>query len=300
MSTWRFRGLPSRLWPWAPSSGGPWPSKYVEGQVIEHAIDLEREEIAQPQIQRVFNGHAPRGHLVQCPIPLRELARTHPHAGAPAGPALGVVAPLRQPAAPAAIAHEVRLQPPGQPVLARRGAEAVGDQDQRAIGQRDAVAHPAAALLVEHVLQAQLAPQGARHEHGAPVPRPDRLNLTSRALLRGGAPLAPQERNQVIQMLGQQILAPEAADDPLLVLATLPVGLDQPHVLVLNAFAATGLDRAQEHSRLLSRQNRRLSPRQSINFVPPSVTTILALSGGRRHQITYFQDAPRPLRANMG
>src|SRR6266536_584590 len=85
------------------------PFEVGRRQVVEHAIDLEREEIAQPQVQFVLDGEASRGQLIQRAVPLLELAKAHAHAGPPAGPTLGVVAPLRQPATPPAIAHEIRL-----------------------------------------------------------------------------------------------------------------------------------------------------------------------------------------------
>ena len=58
------------------------------------------------------------------------------------------------------------------------------------------------------------------------------------------ARLALDQANQRIEVRCEQVLAAEVTDDALLVLAVVAVGLDQTDVLMLDALAACGLDRA--------------------------------------------------------
>ncbi len=235
----------------------------------------------------------PRVQLIQCPVPLLELAPHDAHARPTTRAALGVVPPRRHPAPTPAIAHEVRLQPPCQPVLARRGTQPVRHQHQGAIRQGHPVRGAAPALGIEDAVQPQLGPERARHEHRAPVPGAERVHGPRRAA-RGRARLAAQQPDERVQMRGEQILAPEVTDDALLVLAVLAVGLDEPDVLVLDASAAGRLDGAQEHRHLLSRHSRRRCPRESTLFYVMSVTTFLALDGRRDRQITHLSNALVP------
>jgi hypothetical protein len=112
-STCRLRGLPSRLWPWAPSLGGPWPFEVRRGQVVEREIDLEGKQVSKAQIELTLDQPLAGVELIQRPVPLLELPQGDADPRQPARAALDIVAPHRHPAPTAPIANEVGLQPPG-------------------------------------------------------------------------------------------------------------------------------------------------------------------------------------------
>jgi hypothetical protein len=64
---------------------------------------------------------------------------------------------------------------------------------------------------------------------------------------RGRASLALQQTDERIEVGGEEVLATEVTDDPLLVLAMLAVTFDEAHILMLDALATARLDDAEEH-----------------------------------------------------
>src|SRR5215469_879953 len=74
------------------------------GQIVEHHIDLEREQIAQAEKQRVLDLRLALEQLIEGPVPTFELAHLHAYPWDVAGVALGILAPCRNPA-PAVRSH---------------------------------------------------------------------------------------------------------------------------------------------------------------------------------------------------
>lgn len=71
---------------------------------------MQREQITQSGIERTFDLGLALEQLIECAVPLLELARFHLHPRRPTGFARRLVAPLRHPSPAGAIAHEVDLQ----------------------------------------------------------------------------------------------------------------------------------------------------------------------------------------------
>jgi hypothetical protein len=66
-------------------------------------------------------------------------------------------------------------------------------------------------------------------------------------------PLTAEQAHQRVEVFGKQVLAAQVADDALYFLPTLAVGFYEADVLMLDALAAGGFDRAEVHSQYLSR-----------------------------------------------
>ena len=99
------------------------------GEIVEYDINLQREQIAQPQIQRPLDLRLALKQLVEGPIPLLELAQFDLHPRCATGLTFALVAPLRHPSPAMPVADEVGLQPPRQPMFAAGCGEAIGYQD---------------------------------------------------------------------------------------------------------------------------------------------------------------------------
>ena len=223
------------------------PFEVGGGEVVEHQIDLEGEQVAQAQEQLFLDRRLQHQQLVQGAIPALQLAEADPHPGRGAGAPFGLVAPLGPPLATVPVTDEAGLQPAGQAVLAAGRLQSVGDQRQYPVGQRHARAPPALGAAVEDLFEAEFAPQGAGHQRDAPVPGLERHRLVVAGLAGRGRLLAAQQSVQGIEMLEQQLLAAEACDQALLDLAALAIALHQANVLMLDTLAAGGFDDTQEH-----------------------------------------------------
>ena len=81
------------------------------GQIVEHHIDLQREQIPQPKKQRQFDLVFDFEQMVERAIPLLELLRLDAHARGAAGLAFHVISPGRDEAPAAAITDKITLQP---------------------------------------------------------------------------------------------------------------------------------------------------------------------------------------------
>ena len=196
----------------------------------------------------MLDGRLVRQQLIERTVPLLELPRRDPHPRRPARLALGVVAPSRHEAAAVAVAHEVGLQPARQTMLAGGRGELVGDQHHNPIAQCGAVAMATSSEPIERRLKPKLAPQMARRQHRSPVPRRHGVNVVApdRAL-RCRFPVQQARQLGEIEVRRQQVLATQIEDGAMARLAALAIGLDHPHILVLDALAAGGADDAQEH-----------------------------------------------------
>jgi hypothetical protein len=122
------------------------PLEVGTGDVVEHEVGLETEEVAEAVIERHLDLVLGVVESVECAVPGVELTRMD------ADPAAFV--PVRDDASSFTIADEVGLEPSGEAVLAGRGDEPVGDEHEAAVGKRDGFG--ATEVLVEDVPEAQL------------------------------------------------------------------------------------------------------------------------------------------------
>ncbi len=113
--------------------GRPLALEIGRGQIVEHHVDAQREQVTQREKQRVLGLVLAGVQLVERAIPLLQLPRLNAHPRRPAGIALGVVAPAGDEAPADPIADKIALQPPRQRMLAARCGEPIGDQHQRPI-----------------------------------------------------------------------------------------------------------------------------------------------------------------------
>ena len=109
------------------------------GDVVEHQLGLEAEEVAEAVVERHFDAVFGRVELVEGAVPGVELAGMN--ADPPA------LVPVGDEASALAVTDEVGFEPAGEAVLAGGGDEPVGDEHEGAVGERDAVG--AAKVLVE-------------------------------------------------------------------------------------------------------------------------------------------------------
>jgi len=231
--------------------GRPLALEIGRGQIIEHHVDLEREQVAQRDKERVLDLDFALQQLIERAVPPLELAQRHPHPRRPAGDALAIVAPFGEPSPAMAVADKVGLKPTRQPMLAARRGQPIDDQHQSAIAQGRGVATGRCGEPVERRFEAELAPQLARHQHRSPVPRRDRANvLTPDGAIRNR--LAMEQTHQLVEveMRRQQVPAAEIEHRAMPRLAVLPKRFDDPHIFVLDPFAAGGADHPQEHGPL--------------------------------------------------
>ena len=128
------------------------------GDVVEHQVGLEAEEVAEAVVERHLDLVLGRVELIEGAVPGVELA------GMDADPA--VLVPVGDEASALAVADEVGLEPAGEAVLTGGGDEPVGDEHEGAVGERD-IFGPAE-LLIEDGPEAELLEQGPDDEDGPP------------------------------------------------------------------------------------------------------------------------------------
>ena len=151
--------------------------------------------------------------LVERAIPLLQLVRLDAHPRCPAGLAFDVVAPCRDETAAAAIADKIVLQPLRQRMLAPWRRQSIGDQHQRPIAQPHRLAAIRPRKLIEHSLEAELAPHRTRGQHRPPVLRADRADIIARDATIVGRIAVQQAAELVeVEMRCQKIAAAEIDD----------------------------------------------------------------------------------------
>ena len=133
-------------------------------------------------------------------------------------------------------------------MFARRRCQAIGDQYQGALAERHAIA-AAPAQLSEGAGEPQFVPEMARGQHRSPVPSRERFDLfIDENLLRLCCAVQQSVELVDIEMCGQQIDAAKIENRPVLGLScVVAISLDEPQILVLNAFAAGGSNDPQEY-----------------------------------------------------
>ena len=150
--------------------GGSLALEIGRGQIVEHHVDPQREQVAQRQIKRMLDLRLALEQLIERAIPLLQLPRRYPHAWASAGLAFPIVAPRRDPTPAMTITDEIVLQPLRQRMLAAWARQAVGDQNQGALAERDAITASARAGLRQHMIETKLVPELTGRQARAPIP----------------------------------------------------------------------------------------------------------------------------------
>src|SRR5215469_3956998 len=218
------------------------------GQIIKGDIDLERGQVAQAEIELMFDLWLAFEQLVERAVPLLQLARLHAHPRCLAGFARRAIAPCGDPASSLLVADKVGFQPAGKPMFAAWRDQPIGNQDKGSLTECYAVVPATPAELLEHARQAEFGPQAARNEYRSPVPSVERLNVfTAQIFARLNFPVQQSIEFVEIEMRSQQILAAEIDDCAMLILAVLAIGFDDAHVLVFDPLGAGGANHAQIH-----------------------------------------------------
>ena len=130
-------------------------------------------------------------------------------------------------------------------MLAAGADQAVRDQDERAIRQRD----PGLAGRLEAIedgVEIELTPERPQGQHRPPVPGGGRLDVI-RADVSWLGRLAGEQLNEAIDMGREEVFTAEVEDGAMLALAVLAVRLDQAEVLVKGVAFGSDPHSAQEH-----------------------------------------------------
>jgi hypothetical protein len=205
------------------------------GQIVEDQVGFETEEIAEAVVQGHFDAIFSRVELVEGAVPGVELARMDADPSA--------LVPVGNEATAPAVADEVGLEPAGEPMLAGRRDEPVGDEDEGAVGEGDALG--VAEVLVEDRPEAQLIEQGPDDEDRPPGGGVDHLGVGGIAGLTIG--VAVEEPPELGEQLDEEILTSEVGDNALLDLATVAIGFDNADVFVDGAVLGADFDGSWIH-----------------------------------------------------
>src|SRR5262249_13909120 len=205
------------------------------GDVIEDHVGLEAEEVAEPMVERHFDALFGPMELVEGAIPGVELAGVDADAL--------TLMPVWDKASSLAIAHEVGLEPAGPPMLTGRGDEAVGDEDEGTVGERNAFG--ASEVMVEDLPEPELSEQGSDGEDRPPGRGIDDLRIEG--VVDFVRAVAPEESLEFGEDIDEEIFAAEVGVDALLDLAVLAVGFDNADVFVDSAVGGADFDDARVH-----------------------------------------------------
>ncbi len=134
--------------------------------------------------------------------------------------------PMGDEATTLAVADEVRFEPAGEPVLTGRRDQAVGDEHEGAVGERNALGVPE--MLVEDRPEAQLVEQGPDDEDRPPGGGVNHSGVGGIVGVALG--VAVEEPAELGEQLNEEVLASEIGDDALFDLAVLAVGFDDADV----------------------------------------------------------------------
>ena len=199
------------------------PFEISRSNVVEDQVRLQAEQIAQLQVNGLFDALFLRRQIVQAPIPQLQLIEAHLD---PSGEF-----PHRHPAAASRRAYMEILQPLRQRVLAARATEPVGKQGKDPLRQRLTVA-PRSMTGIQDGPQREFLEQMAGDQDRSP-----RAGARSGNVIDGHPARIPvglgQHSDQGIQMRSQQVLAPQMSYDPLLDLVLFAEGLHQAEILLL-------------------------------------------------------------------
>ena len=213
------------------------PFEIRAGDVVEHQLRFQTEQVAQATIQRHLDLGLGLHQPVQGSIPGVELLMMDPHPAA--------LLPVRHETPPLPIADEIGLQPTRQPVLALGSGESIGHQHEGAVGIRDGLGTPQD--LIEQRPQSQLLEEVTKDQDRTPGGCVEDLDVLFRPPVDRRRPF--QHAPKLRQHGAEQILAAQIGDDALLDFAVLAVGFDHADVLVDRAAGGRDFDGADVHAR---------------------------------------------------
>ena len=139
-------------------AGRPGALEVGAGDVIEHQLRLEAEQVAEAMIEGHLDLFLGGHELIERAVPGLELLEVDPDSV--------VLVPVGHEPAALAIAEEIGLQPAGQAMFAGGVDEAIGDQDERPVGER--YSFGLAQCRVEDGPQPKLVEQSADGEDRPP------------------------------------------------------------------------------------------------------------------------------------
>lgn len=147
------------------------------------------------------------------------------------------------------ITDKVGLQPLRQRMLATRARQAIGNQHQCPLAERDAIAASTPASLRHHMIKTELIPELTYRQDRPPIPRPNGGNARA-AHGSISSRIAVQQTGKLVEikMPRQQIPAAEIDDRVVTGLAAgVAIGFDHAYVFAFDAFADGRSDQAQKH-----------------------------------------------------
>ena len=199
------------------------------GDVVEHQLGLEAEQVAEPMIEGhldlVLGGY----ELIEGAVPGLELLEMDPDPL--------VLVPVGHESPAPAIADEVGLQPAGQAVFAGGPGEAIGDQDERPVREWHALG--LAQRRVEDGPEPELVEQGADSQDRPPGGGIEDIEIVVPRCPRVG--LIAEQTFQFGEDFGEQIHAAQIGHGALLDLAIVAIGFDDADILVAPRRWRTGL-----------------------------------------------------------
>ena len=239
--------------------------------------------------------------LVERAIPLLQLPPRHAHARCPAGLAFRFVTPRRDPTPAMTITDKVGLQPLRQRMLATGARQAIGNQHQCPLAERDAIAASAPASLRHHMIKTELIPELTYRQDRPPIPRPNGGN--ARAAHGSISPrIAVQQTGKLVEikMPRQQIPAAEIDDRVVTGLAAgVAIGFDHAYVFAFDALADGRSDQAQKHGPIAGTSGRTCPCESTQDYRDPqsysaihSTNTCPYKSANVRHSPKQLQSLP--------
>ena len=211
----------------------PCPLEGGAGEVGEHQLRLEAEEVAGAVIEGHFDPVRGGDELIAGAIP------GVPLPGRDADPSARV--PVGDEAPALAIGDEVGFEPAGPPVLAGGGAASMGDEDKGPVGDGDAVGF--AERCIADRPEAERIERGAESEDGSPGRGLDDRAIGRRSLLLADVPT--EQSLELGEDLEEETFAAEIGDDALLNLSAFAVGFDDADGFVECVAAGADLDSSQ-------------------------------------------------------
>ena len=216
------------------------------GNVIEHQVGLEAEQVAETVIKSQLDPSLGGHELIERSIPGFQLAEVN-------ADSLGLVPAGNEPSAPS-ITDEVGLQPAGQAVFASGMNQAIGDQNKGPVGKR----HPSgfAQCRVQDGPQSQLVKEGPDRKDWSPGGGIDDVQIVGVGGLRAG--VLAQQTLELGEDFGEEVFATQVSDGALLDLAVLAIGFDDTDILINRAAGGSDFDGSQVHVVKYHDVNRRI------------------------------------------
>ena len=214
--------------------GRPGALEVGAGDVVEHQLGLEAEQIAEAVIEGQLDLFLGGCELIEGAVPGLELLKMNPDPL--------VLVPARHKPPPLTVADEIGLQPAGQAVFAGGTDQAIGDQHERPVGERHALG--LAQSCIEDSPEPELIEQGPDDQERPPGGGVEDVGVIGLGAVRAVPAEQPLELGED---LDQKVLAAEVGEGALLDLAAVAIGLDDADILVDSAAGGANFDGSQVH-----------------------------------------------------